>query len=278
MDLNVRTIIGILLVFLCIGFHELGHGIGMYMARVPIKEVAFGFGPQVWSTTGSLNNSSVVFSIRTIPLGAFVSSDLTLKQLESVPVFQQYLINGLGVWFNILIGYVIALAIILSSKKPYARSILKTKPMLGLAAIICLGILDFLLQNGFFWKYGMLFLSALMTFLIIKEILTGSKQFFGPIKTYQMIRDADSFRVILTTVAGISVGCALVNILPFVPADGGRNIEILLQGHEQWQLWYTKSSMVLLLGTILFFFGKWTFELWDETFEKKRGSRKGLGS
>jgi len=80
--------------------HELGHLIAARKCNVPATELSLGLGPKLWG----FRVSSVLFSLRLIPLGSFVRLDGTALKDRSIQ--QQLLVHLGGVTLNIVAGLV----------------------------------------------------------------------------------------------------------------------------------------------------------------------------
>ena len=90
----------IIYVALAMIVHELGHLIAARKCNVPATELSLGLGPKLWG----FRVSSVLFSLRLIPLGSFVRLDGTALKDRSIQ--QQLLVHLGGVTLNIVAGLV----------------------------------------------------------------------------------------------------------------------------------------------------------------------------
>jgi len=246
--LNKRLIGGLLLIAFCIALHELGHAFAMHFAGVPIKEISFGFGPQLFYFPGSLNGDNINFVIRLIPLGAFVGPDMSYEEMiQNVPAFKHFFINGMGIWVNVTFGYVLLFFVHVVHRKNKFLTFTKNRVLLICLLIGILGAVDFIAELGFFWKYGMICLSTLVLFLLTRNLIRKSNSVISPVRIFRMVKRSESFWEILHVVGNISIGLAGVNILPFIPFDGGHNIQYLLIESPTLKLWHRNLTSIIII-------------------------------
>ena len=107
----MSIIISILVFGFLILIHEFGHYIMARTFKVGIKEFAIGMGPKLISKTSKKTN--IVYSLRAIPRGGFVSMDGEDEENESEnslnkkPVWQRFLIMVAGSVMNLLCGFIL---------------------------------------------------------------------------------------------------------------------------------------------------------------------------
>ncbi len=107
----MSIIIAILIFGFLILIHEFGHYIMARTFKVGIKEFAIGMGPKLISKTSKKTN--IVYSLRWIPIGGFVSMDGEDEENESEnslnkkPVWQRFLIMVAGSVMNLIFGFIL---------------------------------------------------------------------------------------------------------------------------------------------------------------------------
>ena len=118
--------------------HEACHCLAAYACRVSTSEFGFGWGPKLLG----MRVRNVEYTIRALPLGAYVRLDLV--QLQTRPLQQQILVLMAGV-----IGNIIAASLPLSSGFTLMNYLLAATNILPLYQ-----------QDG--WKCGMIMLRAIL--------------------------------------------------------------------------------------------------------------------
>ncbi len=79
--------------------HELGHLVAAKRCKVPVLELALGFGPKLFG----FSIGSIRFNLRALPLGSFVRLDGTV--LKSRSVGAQLCVHLGGIVFNLIAGF-----------------------------------------------------------------------------------------------------------------------------------------------------------------------------
>ena len=115
------TVIYVILAILMFGafilFHELGHFLMARLFRVGINEFSIGMGPKILSRTSG--RSGIVYSLRTLPIGGYVSMVGEDEECESPdafnakPVWQRILIVAAGPLINVLLGFLMMLIVVI---------------------------------------------------------------------------------------------------------------------------------------------------------------------
>ena len=107
----MSIVFAILIFGFLILIHEFGHYIMARTFKVGIKEFAIGMGPKLISKTSKKTN--IVYSLRAIPIGGFVSMDgedeenETENSLNKKPIWQRFLIMVAGSVMNLLCGFIL---------------------------------------------------------------------------------------------------------------------------------------------------------------------------
>ncbi len=119
--MSIWTILYAVLIFSgMILIHEFGHYLFARIFHVDILEFAIGMGPRIVKWTS--RKTGIVYSIRLFLLGGFVSMEGEDSASESEgalnrkPVWQRLIITAAGAFMNILLGFVLMLCMVLSSK------------------------------------------------------------------------------------------------------------------------------------------------------------------
>jgi len=93
-------LLGLFVIGLIIGFHELGHFLFGKLFKIHTPAFSIGFGPKIYKK----KIGETEFSIAAIPLGGYVESDK--KSFESKPYYQKMMVIGGGIAFNLLFAYI----------------------------------------------------------------------------------------------------------------------------------------------------------------------------
>lgn len=114
-------IVAVLMFLVIIAIHEFGHFIAARAVGVKVNEFAIGFGPTIWKKQGK----ETKYAIRIFPVGGFCalegedtdSSDS--RAFCNQKAWKRLVIIVAGAFFNILLGFIIVM-IIMGSTKVYA--------------------------------------------------------------------------------------------------------------------------------------------------------------
>ncbi|MBE6671285.1 MAG: RIP metalloprotease RseP [Ruminococcaceae bacterium] len=117
----MTVIIALILFGFLIFIHELGHYLAARLFKVGINEFAIGMGPKL--ITKKSDKTGIVYSLRLLPIGGFVSmvgedEDSTdVNALNNKPVWQRMIIVSAGAFMNVLVGILIVLVIVSTSSR-----------------------------------------------------------------------------------------------------------------------------------------------------------------
>lgn len=117
----MTIVIAILIFGFLIFIHEFGHYITARMFKVGINEFALGMGPKIVSKKSK--KTGIDYSLRLLPIGGFVSmvgedeDSEDENALNNKPVWQRMIIVAAGAFMNVLVGVLIVLVIVCSSKE-----------------------------------------------------------------------------------------------------------------------------------------------------------------
>ena len=123
----ITTILYIILALLVFGvmifIHELGHFVAARLSKVTIYEFAIGMGPKLFSWKSKKYDTT--YALRLFPIGGFVSmagedgeSD-DENAFNKKPFWKRFLILLVGPGMNIILGFVLTFAMLLSSAIEY---------------------------------------------------------------------------------------------------------------------------------------------------------------
>ncbi len=125
----VSVIVTIIVFGLLIFVHELGHFLMAKKAGVIVNEFAMGMGPKLFS----LNRGGTLYSIRLFPIGGFVSMEgedtdnYTDGSYNSKPVWKRFLIIVAGAVMNIVLGFVMLVAVFATDEQLATNTIAEFK-------------------------------------------------------------------------------------------------------------------------------------------------------
>jgi len=112
-------IIAILLFGILILVHELGHYLTARIFKVAINEFSIGMGPKIFSWTSK--KTSIVYSLRALPIGGYVSmageddeSD-NPNAFDKKPVWQRMIITVAGSVSNVLLAFIVMFVLVAST-------------------------------------------------------------------------------------------------------------------------------------------------------------------
>ena len=117
--LLVYILVAVLMFGSLIFIHELGHFLTARLFQVKIYEFAIGMGPKLLSWTSK--KTATAYSLRVLPIGGFVSMAGEDEEsddegsLRNKKVWQRMIITAAGSVFNLLIGLIVMLFIVIFS-------------------------------------------------------------------------------------------------------------------------------------------------------------------
>ena len=120
MQMILYILIAILMFGSLIFVHELGHFLTARLFHVTIYEFAIGMGPKLISWKSKKNGTA--YSLRLLPIGGFVSMAGEDEEsdddgaLNKKPVWQRLIITAAGSFMNLVIGFLVMLLLVASSK------------------------------------------------------------------------------------------------------------------------------------------------------------------
>ncbi len=99
--------------------HEGGHYLTARFFKVTINEFSIGMGPKLISKTSK--KTGIAYSLRAFPIGGFVSMAGEDEEtddengLNKKPVWQRMIITAAGAFLNLVLGFILMIAMVLSS-------------------------------------------------------------------------------------------------------------------------------------------------------------------
>lgn len=224
--------LGIILLIMAIMVHEAGHAIAMMHRGVEIKEAGLGM-PITGKLRLTLHLRSLPFPLVITPalIGAYVlPSDRGQRQLETMSYKDRASCYAAGVIMNVAFGAVLVLVsgvVVLMSPAPH--DVPRDLFIMGSAFAIL--VLVVVLRRVLSWVLPLLG-TAIMVLLVISFFATPDS-IGGPIATVKVAASATSWANALLLGASLSLGLALINMVPMIPLDGGRVMSAMLQS---WKL------------------------------------------
>ena len=102
------VLLSILLIGILVLVHEAGHYTAARLTGLPVHEFAIGFGKRIWSR----EKNGILYSLRLIPFGGFVSfadteDEKGLEKYYSVAVWKRLIVSAAGSFTNILFAFVV---------------------------------------------------------------------------------------------------------------------------------------------------------------------------
>ncbi len=210
----------IVLLLLAMVVHELSHG--MIMRKYGIKVPEAGLGLPIAGLPHLAIRVSPAFTFKIHPflLGAYVRP-VGEARIEKLSYQKKAHIYGAGVIANFIMGFLMTMPwlIVKIAKRPETWA--ATLPVL-----LALMLLTFLLWR--FAKktsaYVFPFLGVVMTGYLVWSIFSAGvkESLMGPVGLVTMALGFASFNQVMMWGALISIGFAMMNLMPFLPLDGGR--------------------------------------------------------
>ncbi len=107
--------------------HEFGHFLAARIFGVRVNEFAIGMGPKLFSYKSK--KSGTLYTIRALPIGGYNSMEGEIEESDedgafcSKPVWQRMIIILAGAFMNILLGFIIMLIIVLTTKNYLSNTV-----------------------------------------------------------------------------------------------------------------------------------------------------------
>lgn len=200
--------------------HEAGHLVEMRRRNVPIEEFSLGmsFGlPSFVFHTDLI--PEVAFKISPCLLGGYVKPTETgAKLIEAMPLKDQAVIYGAGVCVNSWVFVILGIGLQVHRKFHTRKFEIADAVVLFSAVLLWYKL----------W-FCLFLIPVLGLLLLVQLIFKGGKGLKGVIGAVQEARTTiSSPRKAVIYLALISLGIALLNMLPLYPLDGGRLMHVYL--------------------------------------------------
>lgn len=125
----MNILLALLVLGIIVLIHEFGHFITAKLFKMPVQEFAIGMGPHIYSYQGK----KTVYSLRSIPIGGFVSIegmevDSKVEDgFNSKPPLQRFIVLFAGVAMNFILAFVLIISLLMVNGK----SIQNTNAVVG---------------------------------------------------------------------------------------------------------------------------------------------------
>lgn len=222
-------LVGITFLLLNLILHEAAHAIAMRKYGVEIKKAGIGFPIKPYLTIRGF--FSFPLTISPFLLGAYVEPTLDGEEkIKSLPYRDRAVIFGVGVIANLLVALVM-IGIFFINEGNIANPLLYGFLAAGVVTGFALVKLARLLCGFVIPVIGLAALVLTVYSVAISNPLSQeeTQALVGPIGIVGMILGSTTFEDILEISFVISIGIALVNMLPIFPFDGGRIAEAIMQ-------------------------------------------------
>lgn len=126
----VLAVISVLLFCLIITLHEFGHYIMAKFSRIKVNEFAIGMGPVLYKK----QKGDTQYSIRALPIGGYCAMEgedkesTDVNSFASKPAWKRILVVAMGAIFNILLGFILIVAINCGQKEFKSTTVGKIHP------------------------------------------------------------------------------------------------------------------------------------------------------
>ena len=210
----------IILILVALIVHELSHGIAMRMHGVEVPEAGLGLPIPRLPSLAIKFSSGFTLRIHPFLLGAYVRPK-NAEEMGRLSYQERAHIYGAGIIANFIMGILIIIPWTIVKLFKYPEDLTA-----NLIALILLIATAFILW-GFSKKisaYILPFLGLAMTiYLIWSLVAVGAEEsIMGPVGLFTMGMGFMSLYQATIWGAYVSIGFAMMNLLPFLPLDGGR--------------------------------------------------------
>lgn len=248
----MTTVSVVLLVYLAIFLHELGHFAEAQRLNLPVERFSVGLSPFGLGLDFHLKRfPGTTFCLGFLPIGGFVEIQGEKEkdqndpdQLDTLSYQDLALFSGAGIWMNLLsiIGAALLLRRLIS---PLSWDWMDMALIgIGLALYFAKSILcRFLILPMGLLVVGSL-IYGFMTYGV-QESVGGPITFMHDVKPQNL-----ELREVFGKFMMASALLALMNTMPIAPLDGAIIMDRLLQRWKGIRLWYDRVCMVLALGLV----------------------------
>lgn len=213
-------VIFIVLILLVMAVHELSHGMIMRKYGIKVPEAGLGLPIPHLPSLSIRVSPTFTFKIHPFLIGAYVRP-AEEERIEKLFYPEKAHIYGAGIIANFIMGFLMIMPwmIVKIVKQPETWAA-------NLPVLLVMMLLIFILWkfSGKISAYVFPFLGVVMTGYLVWSIISAGvgESLMGPIGLVTMAFGFTSFYQVMMWGALISVGFAMMNLLPFLPLDGGR--------------------------------------------------------
>jgi Zn-dependent protease len=216
------------------GIRDLEVGLGIRIPRVPFLSIKF--------------SSGFIFKVHLFFLGIYVRPQ-NIEEIERLSYREKAYIHGAGIIANAIMGVLIIISWTIVKLVKYPESLTTSLIVLVLLAAIIFVLWRFSKEIS---AYVFPFLGLAMLIYLIWSLTSVRAEgtVMGPVDLFAMGMGFVSLYQATIWGAYVSIGFAMINLLPFLPPDGGRIITEFLQ----YKFKAGKSvETVIKLASIAFF-------------------------
>lgn len=243
----MTTVSVILLVYLAIFLHELGHFAEARRLNLPVQRFSVGFSPFGLGLDFHLKRfPETTFCLGLLPVGGFVQiqgEEEDFDRVGSLSYKDTALFSGAGIWMNLL--SIVGAALLL-------RRVLLLSWDLPDAVLLGIGLLLYF-GKSFLCRFLILPIGLLVMGVTVYGFITHGAQesVGGPVSFMRDVTpDSLELREVFGKFMMASALLALMNTMPIAPLDGASILDRLLQRWERIRLWKDRIGLVLLMGLV----------------------------
>jgi len=217
----------IILILVALVVHELSHGMAMRRYGVEVPEAGLGLPIPRLPSLAIKFSSGFTFRIHPFLLGAYVRPKSS-EDIEKLSYQEKAHIYGAGVIANFIMGILIIIPWTIVKLFKYPEEIAANLIVLILliAAVFVLWRFSKKISAYILPFMGV----AMMVYLVWSLAAVGAEEsVMGPVGLFTMGMGFVSFYQATIWGAYVSIGFAMMNLLPFLPLDGGRIMTEFLQ-------------------------------------------------
>lgn len=218
--------------------HELAHAYEMRKKKIRYAEISLGIPlPRVPGI--QIVYQGVRYSLHPFLIAAFVRVEEEERQkMESLPYQSKAMINGAGIWINVLSFFLILMALEIWQSEGLTR------------ASVIWALLSFLVFMGkkIFCCYIIPALGPLVLVLMVITIVKSPQDHGSLVSMGSFIAEnSTSMYKSLAVSAVMFMALAAFNLIPLTPLDGGRTAEMLIQNPRFKNLFKTAGLFMVLV-------------------------------
>lgn len=244
----MKIVVMLVLLYLAIFLHELGHFAEARRLKLPVKRFSVGFAPFGLGWEFRLKRyPGMTCCLGLLPMGGYVL--LASDEDEALPdewarlsFKDTALFSGAGIWVNILSALVAAI-LMRRLLSPWDWNLVDTSLLILVAALY--------LGKSVFCRFLILPLGLLQMGLLVYSLLTHGVQesIGGPVTFMQDVTPQGlEFTEVFGKFIVASLALAFMNMMPITPLDGATLMDHVLRRWERLHDWYGRITAILALG------------------------------